>query len=69
MDADAGRCTRILDLLADPAGVRAAEHLQRCPDCTETLRQALEEPSQGVDLELRLLRAFRDWRAAGGGTG
>ena len=44
----------------DPAG--RAEHLRRCRPCAEVTRELRADPALGPDLELRLLRAFREWR-------
>jgi hypothetical protein len=46
----------------DAAG--RAEHLRRCLPCARVARSLRAEPSVGPDLELRLLRAFREWRDA-----
>ena len=39
-----------------------AEHLHRCRPCAAVTRELRADPAVGPDLELRLLRAFRDWR-------
>lgn len=44
----------------DPAA--RAEHLRRCGPCAAVTRELRGDPVVGPDLELRLLRAFRDWR-------
>lgn len=44
--------------------VARAEHLRGCRPCAEVTRGLRADPAVGPDLELRLLRAFRDWRDA-----
>ena len=44
----------------DPAS--RAEHLRRCRPCAAVTRELRGDPAVGRDLELRLLRVFRDWR-------
>jgi hypothetical protein len=42
--------------------VARAEHLRRCRPCAEVTRCLRADPAVGPDLELRLLRVFREWR-------
>lgn len=56
------RCDRAVELLADG---ELAAHLEGCEDCADTVRRLRAEPALEPDLELRLIRAFRDWRASG----
>ena len=44
----------------DPAA--RTEHLRRCGPCAAVTRELRGDPAVGPDLELRLLRAFREWR-------
>ena len=42
--------------------VTRAEHLRRCRPCAEVTRGLRADPALDPDLELRLLRVFREWR-------
>jgi hypothetical protein len=42
--------------------VARAEHLRRCEPCAAVTRELRDDSAVGPDLELRLLRAFLDWR-------
>jgi hypothetical protein len=46
----------------DPTG--RAEHLRHCAPCAKVAHGLRADPAVGPDLELRLLRAFREWRDA-----
>jgi hypothetical protein len=68
VDADLQPCTRTTEQVAAfPDRARdedAAEHLRYCARCADTVRRLRAEPAAGPDLELRLPRAFREWRDA-----
>lgn len=59
------RCDLAVELLADADTGQLAAHLRRCRDCADTVWRLRADPAVGPDLELRLLRAFRRWRAGG----
>jgi|tagenome__1003787_1003787.scaffolds.fasta_scaffold20957387_3 hypothetical protein len=46
----------------DPA--ERAEHLRCCGPCGQVVAGLRGDPAVGPDLELRLLRTFREWRDA-----
>lgn len=73
MDAEGQRCTRAAEQVAaflrragdqgdSGARIDSEEHLQACPQCAEIVRRLRAEPAVSPDLELRLLRTFREWR-------